>query len=408
MLFNISLEKNIISPRLKPKIEVRLLEKKPRFVVEGTEISLRKAFDRKTLLLLGFAAIALTIYLYLGGVSIFSMIEIMLSANPLILILGTAFTFVAILIDTLAWKILLRISSITPSTSSVYRIQLASFSYGLLIPSAGAVEGIMRIALGTQEFDNELEHRKATSGEILSSVIAHKLCGLLAFITISVFVAFAILAYFNEIAENMTGQSLSNEVAIAFVIIISLVSVLVIFFFILIAKAPNIAKMVMTYILRFFSYFPLIGTMATHSIEPSEKIIDDFSIQFTYLARNKFSSLIALILAFISQIAHWISIFFILTSLNGITITLDQVAAVNFLGGTIDFLPVGIPGMAGLKEITLSVFLDIGLGLGSTLAASGAILVQLMKFYFIIVVGLVVYVAGKSRITSNDLNEKDI
>jgi len=61
--------------------------------------------------------------------------------------------------------------------------------------------------------------------------------------------------------------------------------------------------------------------------------------------------------------------------------------------------------MAGLKEITLSVFLDIGLGLGSTLAASGAILVQLMKFYFIIVVGLVVYVAGKSRITSRDLNE---
>jgi hypothetical protein len=147
--------------------------------------------------------------------------------------------------------------------------------------------------------------------------------------------------------------------------------------------------------------------MATHAIEPSEKIIDDFSIQFTYLARNKFSSLIALILAFLSQIAHWISIFFILTSL-GITITLDQVAAVNFLGGTIDFLPVGIPGMAGLKEITLSVFLDIGLGLGSTLAASGAILVQLMKFYFIIVVGLVVYVAGKSRIISHDLKEKTI
>ena len=377
------------------------MEKTPKFEVGVTEISLRNAFDRKTLLLLGIAAIALLIYLYLGGVSLFTMIGIMLSANPIILFLGTAFTFIAILIDSIAWKVLLGISSIRPSTSSIYRIQLASFSYGLLIPSAGAVEGLMRIALGTQEFDNELENRKATSGEILSSVIAHKLCGLLAFIPISVFVAFAIIAYFNEIVENLTGQSLSDEVAIFFVIIITLVSIIVIIFFVLIAKAPNITKTGITNILRVFSAFPIIGTRVQDMIEPSEKIIDDFSIQFSYLARNKFSSLIALILAFFSQIAHWISIYFILTSLAGITITLDQVAAVNFLGGTIDFLPVGIPGMAGLKEITLSVFLDIGLGLGSTLAASGAILVQLMKFYFIIIVGLLVYVAGKTKVSSH-------
>jgi uncharacterized protein (TIRG00374 family) len=214
-------------------------------------------------------------------------------------------------------------------------------------------------------------------------------------------VAFAIIAYFNEIVENLTGQSLSNEIAIFFVIIISLVSIIVILFFVLIAKAPNIAKRVVTNILRIFSAFPLIGTRVKNLMEPSEKIIEDFSIQFSYLARNKFSSLIALILAFLSQIAHWISIYFILTSLAGITITLDQVAAVNFLGGTIDFLPVGIPGMAGLKEITLSVFLDIGLGLGSTLAASGAILVQLMKFYFIIIVGLLVYVTGKTKVISH-------
>ncbi|MFW9902881.1 MAG: lysylphosphatidylglycerol synthase transmembrane domain-containing protein [Candidatus Thorarchaeota archaeon] len=380
------------------------MEKVPKIDVETTEISLRKAFDRKTLLLLGIAAIALLIYLYLGGVSLFTMIRIMLSANPIILLLGTTFTFIAILIDTIAWKVLLGISSIRPSTSSIYRIQLASFSYGLLIPSAGAVEGLMRIALGTQEFDNELENRKATSGEILSSVIAHKLCGLLAFIPISIFVALAIIAYFNEIIENMTGRSLSDTVAISFVIIISFISIIVITFFALIAKAPNTAKTIITNILRICSTIPLIGIRITNLIESSEKIIDDFSIQFTYLARNKFSSLLAFILAFFSQIAHWISIYFILTSLAGITISLDQVAAINFLGGTIDFLPVGIPGMAGLKEITLSVFLDIGLGLGSTLALSGAILVQLMKFYFIIIVGLLVYVAGKTKVTSHVLD----
>ncbi|UCG03065.1 MAG: flippase-like domain-containing protein [Candidatus Heimdallarchaeota archaeon] len=382
------------------------MEKTSKFGVKSTEISLRKAFDRKTLILLGIAAIALLVYLYLGGVSIITMIGIMLSANPLILFLGTIFTFIAILIDTLAWKVLLGIASIHPSTSSIYRIQLASFSYGLLIPSAGAVEMIMRIALGTQEFNNELENRKASSGEILSSVIAHKLCGLLAFIPISVFVAFAILAYFNEIIENITGQSISEEIAIIFAISISLLSLTVVIFFILIAKSPKAAKTVTKYILKVFMPVPLIGTMAKNAVDPSEKIIDDFSTQFAYLAEKKLSSLVALVLAFFSQIAHWMSIYFILISLSGITITLDQVAAVNFLGGTIDFLPVGIPGMAGLKEITLSVFLDIGLGLGSTLAASGAILVQLMKFYFIIVVGVLVYIAGKTKVASHELDEK--
>ncbi|MHA1542739.1 MAG: hypothetical protein ACTSQH_07160, partial [Candidatus Hodarchaeales archaeon] len=86
-----------------------------------------------------------------------------------------------------------------------------------------------------------------------------------------------------------------------------------------------------------------------------------------------------------------------------IPISLDQVAAVNFLGGTVDLIPLGIPGMAGLKEITLSVFIEVGLGISTDIALSGAILVQLIKFYFLILVGLVVYVIGKTRIATREI-----
>ena len=381
------------------------METSSKVVTEETEISLRKAFDKKTLLLLSFAAIVLLIYLYLGDVSILTMIEIMLGADLILLIPGAAFTFVAILFDTIVWKILLGVSSIRPSTSSVYRIQLASFSYGLLIPSAGAVEGLMRITLGTKEFINEEENRNATSGEILSSVVAHKLCGLLAFIPISTFVAMAMLVYLSDIVENRTGQPLSNDLAIIFVIIISLLSIAVVVFFILLAKAPSTAKKVILILLRLLKPIPFVGPVAENAMAPAGKIIDDFSVQFAYLAQNKLLSLIALVVAFFSQIAHWIAIYFILHSI-GIQILLDQVAAVNFLGGTIDFLPVGIPGMAGLKEITLSVFLESGLSLRTDEAAAGAILVQLVKFYFIIVAGIFVYIIGKTRVTSTDIKEK--
>lgn len=382
--------------------EVDFVETSSNLVAEETEISLRKAFDKRTLLLLSFAAVVLLIYLYLGNVSVFRMLEIMFSADLIILVPGTLFTFIAILFDTLAWKILLGISSIRPSTSSVYRIQLASFSYGLLIPSAGAIESLMRIALGTKEFINEEEDRKATSGEILSSVVAHKLCGLIAFIPISIFVAVAMLMYFSDIIENRTGEPLSNDVAIIFVVIISLLSLIVIIFFILVSKSPIIAKRVVIFVLKALSSFPLVGKFAKDAIEPGGKIIDDFSIQFTYLAQNKLLSLLALILAFLSQVAHWFAIYLILHAI-GIQILLDQVAAINFLGGTIDAIPVGIPGMAGLKEITLTVFLEMGLNLGTETSAAGAILVQLVKFYFIIIAGILVYIAGKTRVTSKDL-----
>lgn len=389
--------------RLKASIEVKYVDTSPRTVTEEKEISLRKTFDKKTLFLLGFAFIALVTYLILGKVSIVDMLEIILNASPPILIIGASITFVAVLLDTVTWKILLGISSIHPSTKSIYRIQLASFSYGLLIPSAGAVETIMRVSMGTKEFLNEKEGRNATSGEILSSVIAHRLCGLLSFIPISVFVAFAILTYFSDVIENEFGYSLSEEVGISFIFIVSLISILVITLFILIAKSPNRAKKILLKILGGLALLPLIGEWVKSIMKPSEQMVDDFSIQFTYLAQNKSLSFLALILSFLSQIIHWIAIFVILQSIQ-IPILLDQVAAVNFLGGTVDIIPVGIPGMAGLKEISLAFFLEKGLGLIATEATAGAILVQIVKFYFLILVGILVYILGKSKVTSKELS----
>ncbi|MFX0086013.1 MAG: lysylphosphatidylglycerol synthase transmembrane domain-containing protein [Candidatus Hodarchaeota archaeon] len=390
--------------RFKAIIEVNSVDVSSKTAIEEKEISLRKAFDKKTIFLLGFAFIMLLFYLLLEEVSIFDMMEVILSASPLVLLIGTSTTFIAVLLDTYTWKILLGISSIHPSTKSTYRIQLASFSYGLLIPSAGAVETIMRVSMGTKEFLNEKEGRNATSGEILSSVIAHRLCGLLSFIPISVFVAFAILTYFNDIIENEFGYRVSEEVGVSFVLIVSLISIFVILLFILIAKSPKKAKKVLLTILGGLAILPLISNWAKSVMEPSERMVDDFSIQFTYLAKNKFLSTIALTLAFVSQVTHWIAIFLILQSIH-VPILIDQVAAVNFLGGTVDLIPVGIPGMAGLKEISLAFFLEKGLGLISTEATAGAILVQLVKFYFLIFIGIITYILGKTKVTAKDLEE---
>ncbi|MHA2345368.1 MAG: hypothetical protein ACXACP_01480, partial [Candidatus Hodarchaeales archaeon] len=48
------------------------------------------------------------------------------------------------------------------------------------------------------------------------------------------------------------------------------------------------------------------------------------------------------------------------------------------------------------------VFIEYGLDIEKSLALSGAILVQLVKFYFLIIVGLIVYILGKTRLTTSD------
>ena len=371
------------------------------------KISLRKAFDKKTLFLIGFAGLVLFVYFILEDISIFDMIGTFLRANWILLIIGASFAFIAVLLDTITWKLLLGLSSIQPSTLATFRIQLSSFSYGLLIPSAGAVEAIMRVIMGTQEFVNEDENRNATTGEILSSVVVHKLLGLLAFIPISVFIAFSMFDYISEILVQLNYDPLPSDFSMGFIIIISIIAILVIALFVLIATSPNKAKRLISFLFSAFGRLPIIGNQASSAAASADKVVNDFSIQFAYLARNKFTSVIAFGLSFLSQVAHWISILLILLSVN-IPITLDQVAAVNFLGGTVDLIPLGIPGMAGLKEITLSVFIEVGLGISTDAALSGAILVQLIKFYFLIIVGLIVYIIGKSRITIKENPPKKV
>jgi uncharacterized protein (TIRG00374 family) len=377
-------------------------------------ISLRKVFDKKTLILLGFAAFVLLMYFILEDINIFDIVDTFLSANWILLVIGASFAFIAVLLDTLTWKLLLSISSIRPPTLATYRIQLSSFAYGLLIPSAGAVEAIMRVIMGTQEFVNEDENRNATTGEILSSVVVHKLLGLLAFIPISVFIAFSMFDYISDILVQLNYDPLPRDFNLVFIILISLMALLIIALFVLIAINPSKAKGILSSLLIAFGRFPLIGKHTTNAAKSSDKVVDDFSVQFAYLARNKVISVVALGLSFFSQVAHWVSILLILLSIN-IPILLDQVAAVNFLGGTVDLIPLGIPGMAGLKEITLSVFIEVGLGISTDIAISGAILVQLIKFYLLIIVGLVVYVIGKTRVTaqknpsdSNKIGEEKI
>ncbi|MHA1976927.1 MAG: lysylphosphatidylglycerol synthase transmembrane domain-containing protein [Candidatus Hodarchaeales archaeon] len=380
------------------------MEKQSNPDLHQRNISLKEVFDKKTLMLLGFAAFVLILYFILEDVSISSIIDTFLGANMIILVMGAAFTFIAVLFDTITWKLLLGISRITPSIQTTYRIQLSSFSYGLLIPSAGAVEAIMKVVMGTQEFYNEEEKRHATSGEVLSSVVAHKLCGLLAFIPISTFIAVSMFEYLSSILVELGYAPLPADFNFIFVVLISIITILIVSLFVLIALKPNTAKSTLNTFLKGFGSLPLIKNRIDSTRLSSDKIVDDFSIQFTYLAKNKFISLMALILAFFAQVAHWLSILLILHSVD-IWILLDQVAAVNFLGGTVDLIPVGIPGMAGLKEISLSVFIEYGLSISTDKALSGAILVQLVKFYFLIMVGLIVYVLGKTRVTSQDFED---
>lgn len=352
---------------------------------------LKSYFNKNTLVISIFAVLAIIIYFVIADIDIKELFHILTKVDYILLGLGALFTILAIIFDGISWNILLRISSIKTKIFEIIRISIISFSFGLLIPSAGAIDTIMKVYLSKDQFYNENTKKISTSGEILYSVILLRLCGLISFIPISVYISYSLVNFFN----------ISNEVGLLFILVIILLVVILTIFLLFTVTVPSQLENFLISAVSKLNFVPKIRKNQDQLIIQINKIIKDYSTQFQYLLKNKQLAIIAILFTFVSQIAHWISILLILYSIN-IPISLDEVAVVNFLAGTIDILPFGIPGMEGLKEISLSLIINTKTG-NSTLAASGAILIQLAKFYFVVIIGLFLYLLNTKKKNSENV-----
>ncbi|MFW9993284.1 MAG: YbhN family protein [Candidatus Odinarchaeota archaeon] len=364
-----------------------------------TELSLKsrikQAIDKKTLVITLFAVILLIFYLNSISPDLEVIVDIIASIDFLLLLFGVSWSIIALFFDSVAWRELLKSSKIVVSYWKAFKVFMSSWTFNLLIPSAGASEIAVRTALTKSEFANEDKNQDLSPGNVLPSIILHRLLGMLAFIPLSAFVAYGLasIGYFG----------LNPSIGWTFMIIVSLVYFIITLTVISIAIKPAIVSTVVGVLCK------IPGKVITGLKEPMEKInlaIDQniltFSQQFQALARNRLSSMIAYAATFCAAVSHWISIYFIVSSIGigqgeNQFLIFHTIAVIAFVAGTIELVPVTFAGMEALLAIANTSFYSVIPPNSSEHALVAALLIRLVKFYFIVFIGILMFATRQKR-----------
>jgi uncharacterized protein (TIRG00374 family) len=345
---------------------------------------IKEAIDKKTVIVTMFAIVLLILYFSAISPDLDIIVLILTNIDLFLLSMGIIWSIIALLFDSIAWKELLKGSNIIVSYWKAFKVFMSSWTFNLLLPSAGASEIAVRTALAKSEFENENLEQDLSPGIVLPSIILHRLLGMLAFIPLSIFVAFGLTSidYFG----------LDESVGLTFLIIVSFVYLFLTTIVVLIAAKPTVVAISANFLFK--------------RVEKVRLVIDQniwtFSHQFQELAKSKISSLIAFAATFSAAVSHWISIYFIISSI-GVGQGVEQfkifhtVAVISFIGGTIEMIPVTFAGMEALLAIANTSFYSVIPPRTAEHALVVAFLIRLIKFYLIVFLGILMFAARRKK-----------
>jgi len=248
-------------------------------------------------------------------------------------------------LDSLAWKLLLQTTTIKPSTWDLYSVYLASFGYGLLVPSMSAVETVIRVDLGKRVFDkNNRNKNPVDSSAILSSIVLHKMVGGLVNIPINVVIAYSLVVYFD----------LPNAWGLAFMAITTLFLGIFLLMVITISLSPGKTSRIMKDLLHGLAkVLPAVAKRESTWEDKLEKFIFDYNTNFRILVQHWRQAIGAGLLILLATLVSWITLYLLIIGLSA-DVEFPVMIAINFIGATLNALPLGIPGMEGIKEIVVS------------------------------------------------------
>ncbi len=281
-------------------------------------------------------------------------------------------------IDSLAWKILLHTAGITPSTKDLYSVYLTSFGYGLLLPSLSAVETAVRVDLGKRVFEKGDKSQPVDSSALLSSIVLHKMVGGVVNIPVNLVIAYSLVVYFD----------LPTIWAFGFMLITSIILGGMILLVIAISLSPQRTLNILISIVNGLAKFiPAVARRSSTWNQNLETFVFSYHDNFKILARHWRRTVGASILVFFATILSWINLYLLICALS-LDVDLLAMITINFIGATMNSLPIGIPGAEGIKEIivseSLKKFID------SHESGAVALLYSFSRFYIPVVAAILI------------------
>jgi uncharacterized protein (TIRG00374 family) len=341
-------------------------------------------FGKRNILFTIIAFILLAIYFrYLGFQGVITAIS---EISPLFILLLVTIQLASYFSDSLAWKYLLHTVDIKPSARKVYSVYLSSFGYGLLLPSMHAVETTIRVELGRHHFRNSNpDEDSASSSAILSSIVLHKMLGGLVGIIVLLAVSYSLVVYF--------GMSFSW--AIVFISITSFFIIFSLSLILAISLNPEKTSKALKSMLHGIAMiFPPLKRRQALWEKKIDDFIVDYNANFKILVQNKKQTISAGCFVFSATILSWINAYVFTLAIGG-DLDFWVMIATGFMASTLNSLPLGIPGMEGIKEIVVTEALRRFIS--SHESAALAILFTFVKFYVPVTLAVIISLALRRK-----------
>ncbi|MHA2367284.1 MAG: lysylphosphatidylglycerol synthase transmembrane domain-containing protein [Candidatus Hodarchaeales archaeon] len=353
--------------------------------VEDLGTVLKKSIDIRTVFMICLAFFWMIIFFAFAPGGIEGILETLFQIKIEFLVLGLMITLLGLFLDAISWRILLRRMDVFASINDTLEAYFVSFAWGLLIPSLTAAEIYVRISLGKKRFLHNPQNRSPSAGELFSTIVLHKLLGFLAFLPLSVPFAYGLVVLLD----------LDPTIGLYFMAFIAILTALVILFLALIYAKPNIATGFLTRGISVVATLipPYRSKVDSHKAAARQFVLD-YRTNFRFLASHPLAAFKAYLFALSNALCGFIGATFIVYSL-GANVPIWAILVIVFVSGSINLIPLGIPGMEGFKETVIASLYDKYENF-STAGAIG-ILNSINTFYVPVLVGLLFAVLGNRK-----------
>lgn len=315
----------------------------------------RETISRFASFAIGFAVL-LGFLFYVG---IGSVVRILLSVNPFVILLMVGLQLLGFGFYATAWYFLILAAGYRMRYLTCLGISLASIFVVYTMPSGVFLE-VARCILGSKETGMQL-------GESTSTVVLHRILYVLGFIATTAFALFALLS------EGVTSLSLLELAAIPFATIAGLALLLYLSF------DPKKIAPILNRVLKFAR--PIIKLIQKEAVIDGKA--EQFLTEYNKGFRKMISSKRHILLSFLTSLGDWncsVAILWIVLISLDTNASLWAVMITISIGKMIQMTPVAIPGMIGVYETAITTILVL-FAVPVSIAASAAILSRIVTVW---------------------------
>jgi len=304
-------------------------------------------------------AVIFAAYLYFVG--FWQVVEIIKGLDIKIALIAIAIDLLCISLFALSWKFLLKRPGIKLKDSFI--VVLVSIFGDMMIPTGSISGEVMRISLATKK-------TKLHLSEVTASVLMHRLA---LGITFGIVLGVSVVMLLTTQSLNFAALTLFIVIGAA-VIFLGGMGVLAA---VNICRFKRIARVCIAKTAGLIRRFK-----PNYNLESTQRRVDNGLEEFQRAVKEIGKGKILLSSALL--IARWFIIAiipYLMFSSLGYQASYWMVLTVSIFVSMVQMIPIGIPGMVGVMEVSMTTFF-IGFGIPEGIAASATILTRLVMFWF--------------------------